>query len=398
MKRYFLLLLCLLLLIAVFGYVLLERMSMNVEATNANLERNTDNASPSRQTQPDATPGTIAVDPAPTPTPTPEPTPEYFTISYIGDLTLTNHQYTSDYEKKMDGDYSYPLSNVVQYFADDEYTIGNLECTFSDRNLYSIETFYFRAPTESAQILTEGGVDFVTTANNHTEDFGDTGKEDTYAALEKYGVPYGKNDEAQIVTTPHGLKLGIYCQFNARYGDFRPDLDAALAAIEQLKQDGADYIICAFHWGIELHYRPEQSAVDIAYACIDAGADMIYGSHPHCLQPIEEYNGGLILYSMGNFSFGGNTNPSDMDTAIVQVTMRRDPDGTVTHESYTIIPCCVSSRPVLEGYTRDGYNDYRPTPWEEGTEDYARALSKIDGSYEGANGEANYSNWHATHG
>ena len=241
-------------------------------------------------------------------------------------------------------------------------------------------------------------MDFVTTANNHTYDFGEDGVADTQAALETYEIPYGKIDEAQIVTTPHGLKLGIYCYFSEAYGDFRPDLDKALAAIEQLKNDGADYIICAFHWGIELHYRPEQSQIDIAYACIDAGADMIYGSHPHVLQPVEEYHGGLILYSMGNFCFGGNTAPSDADTAIVQVTLKRDLDGTVTHEDYTLIPCCVSSRPVLEDYQRDGYNDYRPTPYVEGTEAYERALSKIDGSYTGANGEANYDHWHATHG
>ena len=78
--------------------------------------------------------------------------------------------------------------------------------------------------------------------------------------------------------------------------------------------------------------------------------------------------------------------------------MKRDVDGTVTHEGYTIIPCCVSSRPVLEDYQRDGYNDYRPTPWVEGTEGYARALSKIDGSYTGGNGEADYSKWHESHG
>ena len=333
--------------------------------------------------------------PEPTPTPTPEPTPEYFVVTYIGDQTLCSHQNGSDFEKKMNGDYSYPFSNVVQYFADDEYTIANLEMTFSDQKLWSYETFYFRAPAASAQILVEGGIDFVTTANNHTNDFNSVGPKDTAAALDAVGVEYGLMDEAKVVTTPHGLKLGIYCTFDK---SFLPKEDKAIAAIEQLKAEGADYIICAFHWGIEKHYHPTDKQVALAHACIDAGADMIYGSHSHCLQPIEEYNGGLILYSMGELSFGGNTSPWDPDSAIVQVTMRRDPDGTVTHESYSIIPCCVSSRPVLENFWSYGYNDYKPTPYVEGTAAYERALSKILGTYEGPDGQSNYSNWHARSG
>ena len=333
--------------------------------------------------------------PEPTPTPTPEPTPEYFTVTYIGDQTLCSHQHTTDYEKKMNGDYSYPFSNVAEYFLNDEYTIGNLEMTFSDSKLWSYETFYFRAPKASAQILVEGGIDFVTTANNHTNDFGAVGPKDTADALDAVGVAYGLMDEAKIVTTPHGLKLGIYCTFDK---SFLPKEDKALAAIAQLKEEGADYIICAFHWGIELKYRPTDKQVALAHACIDAGADMIYGSHPHCLQPIEEYNGGLILYSMGELSFGGHTSPSDPDSAIVQVTMRRDPDGTVSHEGYTIIPCCVSSRPVLENFWSYGYNDYRPTPYVEGTDAYERALSKITGTYDGPDGKSNYESWHAQHG
>ena len=148
--------------------------------------------------------------PTPTPTPTPEPTPELFTISVIGDQTLTSHQMLSDqseysYAGRMNGDYSYPFKNTVQYFKDDEFTISNLECTLSDTQMYSPQQFYFRAPAANAQILTLGGVDFVTTANNHSLDFGQAGLLSTYAALEEYGLDYGKEDDYKIVTTEHGL-------------------------------------------------------------------------------------------------------------------------------------------------------------------------------------------------
>ena len=201
--------------------------------------------------------------------------------------------------------------------------------------------------------------------------------------------------QAQVFTTPNGLNVGIYCDYNGYY----PDREDCVAAIQQLKADGAEYIICMFHWGQdEVVYHPKQVQIDLAHACIDAGADFIYGSHSHCLQPIEEYNGGIILYSIGNWSFGGNTTPKDMDTAIFQVKVKRDLDGSISNDGYTIIPCCISSRPVLEGYMDYGYNDFCPTPYEEGTELYARAMSKILGTYEGPDGMVDYSNWNASYG
>ena len=354
---------------------------------------------------PDPTPETAE----PTPEPTPEAEPESFVLSFIGDLTLAGSPGVPlNFWQTINGDYAYPFSNVKQYFVDDEYTLGNLECTFSDQYLQSIEYFNFRAPTEYANILLEGGVDFVTTANNHTNDFREAGKRDTWAALEKYDIPFGKNDEAKIVTTPNGLKLGVYCQFSNDYGDYRPDEEKALAAIRELKEQEPDLIICMFHMGIELNYYPEQKTPEtcaVCRRCIDEGADIVYGSHPHCLQPIEAYNGGLIFYSMGNFIFGGNSMPRDQDTAIVQLTVTRDASGKVSLGDYTIIPCCISSKPVTDPNLAAGvrgvntaYNDLRPTPYEEGTEDYARALSKIDGSYSGPDGKADYTNWHEQHG
>ena len=380
-----------------------EPTASAVEATPS-LVHMTPDLSPAQSAEP--TPEPIS---EPTPEPTPEPEPESFILSFIGDLTLTGAPGSPvRYEAAMNGDYAYPFSNVVQYFSDDEYTIGNLECSFSDQNLHSIQTFSFRAPTTSAQILLEGGVDFVTTANNHTEDFHEAGKRDTWATLESYGIPFGKNDEAKIVTTPNGLKLGIYCHYNGKNtADYCPNEEKALAAIRELKAQEPDLIICAFHMGIELNYYPEQKTpktCEICRACIDEGADIIYGSHPHCLQPIEEYNGGLILYSMGNFSSGASSMPSDQDTAIVQVTVLRDASGHVSLGDYTIIPCCVSSKPVTDpNYASSvrgkyvDYNDFRPTPYAEGTEDYARALSKIDGTYDGPDGKADYTNWHEQH-
>ena len=347
-------------------------------------------------------------EPTPTPTPTPTPDPEYFTLSFVGDNTLNSApkflNSEKGYAKTMNGDYAYPYSNTVDYFRDDDMTFANLECNFSDENLQSIEWFYFRVPTEWANILIEGDVDFVTTANNHMMDFGQKGADSTYKTLDEYGIPYGKEGEGKIFETESGLKIGIYCDYNK----YKPDKDKCAAEIKKLREEGAEYVMCAFHWGKEeLFYTPTEFMVDLAHACVDAGADLVYGSHTHCLQPIEEYNGSLILYSMGNWSFGGHTAPSDPDTAIVQVKVKRDVDGTISNDGYEIIPCCISSD--IEGAQKlwaakqkggnptSYYNNYCPTPYPEDSEGYARVMAKLNGTYEGPDGNTDYG-WVATGG
>lgn len=204
--------------------------------------------------------------PEPTPTPTPEPTPQLFTISVIGDQTLASapqfRESPVGYAARMNGDYRYPFSNTAEYFKNDDFTISNLECTLTDKTLYSAQQFSFRSPSAYAQILTEGGVDFVTTANNHMLDFGQEGLNDSWAALEAYGIPYGKEDDANLYTTPSGLTIGIYTAYN----DYHPSKDKAAAAIRSLREQGAEYVICAFHWGQELYYEPNANQIDLGHA------------------------------------------------------------------------------------------------------------------------------------
>ena len=347
--------------------------------------------------------------PVPTPEPTPEPQPEYFTLSFIGDNTLWA---TSQFENNPVGlpkivgdDYAYPYQNTVSYFEDDEYTLANLECSFSDEKLaydYTIVQFPFLADPAYVNILLEGGVDFVTMANNHSLDFYHTGVEKTQAVLEEAGLPYGYENEGHLVTTKNGLKLGIWTSGN----DMLPNKDKAVNGVQQLRAEGADIIICMFHWGQELYYSPNSNQTSLAHACVDAGADIVYGSHPHCLQPIEVYNGKPIFYSMGNWVFGGNTQPSDPDTAIIQVSIKRDLDGSISYEDFSCIPCCVSSNidggnakannTSYDAYAN--YNNYCPTPYEEGSEGYERAMSKLMGTFEAKSQGADYSDYYASWG
>ena len=387
MKKYLLSVLCVLFLFCTMFYIVLQRISLNVDAVNAaNQAAQQETQQPQTTPEPETTPEPVAQ---------PEPEPEYFTLSAIGDCTLGPRPNSADFVNKVNGDFSYPFANTVQYFESDEFTIANLECTFSDRDLpydYTVAMFYFIAGSDYANILTQGGVDFVTTANNHSYDFYQAGVDDTCAALEAVGLPYGIEDQAQIVESKNGIKFGVYTAYN----NFEPDTNRAVQAVVQLKNQGADYIICMFHWGRdELVYSPKQEQIDLAHACADAGADLVYGSHAHCLQPIEEYKDSVILYGMGNWSFGGSDMPTDPDTAIVQLNLRRDADGSVSNDGITVIPCRVSSRePDPDNVKKYAYNDYKPTPYEEGSAEYERVISKLNGTYEGGDIDVDYSSWY----
>ena len=153
-------------------------------------------------------------------------------------------------------------------------------------------------------------------------------------------------------------------------------VDAA-TGIAALKEAGAEFIIAALHWGDEGAYDVNALQLEQGHAAIDAGADVVYGSHPHTLQPIEVYNDHYIFYSMGNWSFGGNTNPRDKDTVIAKLEVTRDGDGSVSVTNLKLIPCASSG--VVDG------NNYQPVPYEEGSEEYERTISKLEGSFTGAN-------------
>ena len=343
----------------------------------------------------DKTPGT-----EPTASPTEEPTEEpteppteaptepprtSYTFTFTGDCTLGSNRdkWNAGYSfiQTNGEDYDYPFANVREYFENDDFTLVNLEVVLADEGNSTGKLFTFRGPTAYSQILTGSSVEGVTLANNHARDYGTAGYDSTKQTLENAGVSYVEVYSSTLITLEDGLVVGLY----AIDGSVSAiDKDKAVEGVKQLKADGAELVIVAAHWGNEGKYRPNASQQDIGKALIDAGANIIWGHHPHVLQKIEEYNGGIIYYALGNFSFGGNRSPRDMDTAIVQQEVIRQPDGTVTLGQLTLIPCSISSE--------EKFNNYQPTPCEPGTEMYDRIMSKLDGSFKGADLVVDYSN------
>ena len=310
-----------------------------------------------------------------------EPKEQRYTLSFAGDCTFgsisSNWNNRNHFIQTIGENYDYPFANVREYFENDDFTIINLEGPLTDSASGGAnKRFSFRGPTAYSQIMTSSSVEAVTLANNHSEDFGSAGYESTTQVLKDAGITYVEKDNYTLHTTESGLVIGLYAgAFDMTIKDIQKDLAT-------LKSQGAEIIICAFHWGSEGHYRPDNDQQKIAKAAIDAGADIVYGHHPHVLQKIEEYKDGIIFYSLGNFSFGGAALPGDYDTALLQMEVIRDENGKVSLGELTIIPCSISSM--------SGQNNFQPTPLEEGSI-YDRVLSKLDGSFSGPNLNVDYS-------
>ena len=299
---------------------------------------------------------------------------ERFLFTFVGDCTFgsnpVNYYAGYGFIKTVGEDYGYPFRNVLDYFTGDECTLINLEGPLCDGGNPVQKKHTFRGPTAYVNILTENSVEAVTIANNHTQDYGEKGYNSTVETLETAGIPFAERDASVVFTTESGLTVGLYGA--VYYALDRDTITAEIAALDQC----CDLVIFAPHWGTEGTYRPTTQQVELGHAAIDAGADIVWGSHPHVLQPVESYNGGVIFYSLGNFSFGGNGYPQDLDTALIQQEIIRDDAGIRLGETI-LIPASVSSI--------SDRNNFQPTPYAPDSEEYGRVLSKLDGTFTGPN-------------
>ena len=120
-------------------------------------------------------------------------------------------------------------------------------------------------------------------------------------------------------------------------------MDLVQSAIAEAQEKGADLVIIHFHWGVELVTTLDDFERQLAHAAVDAGADLVLGTHAHMLLPVEKYNGRYIVYGLANFCFGGNANPHSYDSMIWQQTFTFTPDGLESEDDISIIPIRVSS-------------------------------------------------------
>ena len=297
--------------------------------------------------------------------------PVSLTLSVVGDCTLGTDE-TFDYDTSLNAYYEnygadYFLQNVKDIFSTDDLTIANFEGTLTDSDEREDKTFAFKAPASYASILTGGSVEAVNTANNHSHDYGEQSFDDTLAALDDAGIVHFGYDETAVMDVK-GIKVGLVGIYELY--DHLEREQQLKDNIAKVKADGAQLIVAIFHWGNETETVPDSNQTTLGRIAIDEGADLVCGHHPHVLQGIETYKGRNIVYSLGNFCFGGNSSPSDMDTMIYQQTFTIDANGVKKDNVTNIIPCSISSAAY------DGYNNYQPTPAEG--DETTRILGKIN--------------------
>jgi len=257
------------------------------------------------------------------------------TLVAVGDIMLGG----SAQEVLLKEGYNYPFKKTAPLLAYADIVIGNLEgplTSICNSSMDLDKQYVFRSPAEKvAPALKQAGFNILSLANNHIMDYGVAGMDDTLQALAQYniysaGVGHNiKQSRAGTIINTENGKLGFLSYsltFPESFWATENSAGAAFGHQQQIVDDItrlkkiADSVIVSFHWGREktTELRPYQPK--LAHAAIDAGAAVILGHHPHVLQAIEKYNGGLILYSLGNFVFGSYSQDA-INSVVARVTL-----------------------------------------------------------------------------
>ncbi len=232
-----------------------------------------------------------------------------------------------------------------------DFLFGNLECVLSDDgwDAANPKSQYLRGAPAAIAALMPPGFDVLNVANNHTLQYGETAWHETLkrvqdAGIRTLGVAVTPEDEARgynsrpVVLEKDGLRLGILGYSYEREQYFEQDplyavglREHILADLERIKPQ-VDFVVISLHWGLEYMSYPSQQMVALAHELIDAGCDAILGHHPHVLQGVERYDGGVIVYSLGNFIFDKMWWRNCLHTAVARLTFTAGPHRAVELE------------------------------------------------------------------
>lgn len=246
------------------------------------------------------------------------------TILFSGDVLLSDHVLNA-YSRAggisgvLDGGYL----NAIQSA---DYFVVNEEFPFSSRGTQAADKQYtFRLAPEKVSMFQEMGIDAVTLANNHALDYGTDALLDTCEVLDGAGILHtgaGKDLNAAkqpVVFEKNGQRVALIgatrvipeagwaaaTAIPGMLSSYEVSVEPLLAQIAECHAQG-EKVVVLIHWGIERDEMPQEYQRALAKRYIDAGADLVIGSHPHVLQGIEYYKGKPIFYSLGNFVFGSS--------------------------------------------------------------------------------------------
>ncbi|MFB9326009.1 CapA family protein [Paenibacillus aurantiacus] len=262
----------------------------------------------------------------------PEPSGETVRLSFVGDILLA-----ANVQALMaKNGYDYPYAKSLSYLQGPDLMAGNLENPITKRGTPAQDKqFVFKGTPESLPALKEAGFDVVSLANNHTLDQGVEGLLDTIGYLDEAGLPNtgGGSDDQEayepVILEAKGVKVayvGLSRVLPVGSWKAAPDRAGVAEAYGEAKQGieaikaakaKADLVVVMVHWGIEKDDKPQEYQKQLGRRFIDAGADLVIGSHPHVLQGFETYKGKWIAYSLGNYIFNMTKTDKTKDTGVL---------------------------------------------------------------------------------
>ena len=215
----------------------------------------------------------------------------------------------------------------------------------ADKSAQGDQAFFFKGSPAYTAILKDGSIEAVNLANNHSMDYLEKGFRDTVTALDNAEIKCFGYDKVAIYEKA-GIKIGLIgvnTLGKLEEGVNLINLEFDLANKIQFLKDQTSLIIVSFHWGTENKNTPTSEQCELGRLAVEQGAGLVLGHHPHVIQPIEVYQGKSIVYSLGNFVFGGNSNPRDKTTEIYCQTFSFENGKLVGINSPLIIPCKLST-------------------------------------------------------
>ncbi|MCA1053842.1 CapA family protein [Rossellomorea aquimaris] len=296
-------------------------------------------------------------------------------IAAIGDILIHNTVY-NDAKTGQTYDFSPMFAPVKEMLSEPDFLIANQESTPGGTEIGLSSYPLFNSPKEIVKELQDAGVDAVTTANNHSLDQGVEGLMSAIDYYEKIAMPYvgafkSPEDQEKIRTfNVNGIKFALLSYTYGTNGIPVPegkeylvnllDEKKMIAEIKKARQMDIDMVIMSLHWGNEYQRFPTEEQQRLAKVLTESGADIIFGHHPHVLQPLQTYKTSdgreaVVVYSLGNFLSGQKDDYKDIGgMAEIQVLLDRSPAGSViTYPSITFHPTYVGER---------NYKNYRIYP------------------------------------
>jgi len=288
----------------------------------------------------------------------PEP-PKVETVNLVsvGDIMAHTAQFDAAYNSETDDyDFAEQFSAIKPYIEEADLAVGNFEtvCAGKDQK-YSGTNMIFNVPDILLENLKDSGFDILTTANNHSLDRKFFGIERTIDVMDDLGIEHTgtfktAEDERVLVVESKGITFGIIAYTFSTNGWPIPkgkefsinmlDRELIFADIERAKELDVDFIISSVHWGNEYKLKPSVHQTKLGREMVDAGVDIVLGHHPHVVEPMEWYNDGLIIYSMGNFVSGQRTHPRDYGM-LVNLTFKKEEEQEPKFYAASMMPTYV---------------------------------------------------------